>query len=117
MTPGLPGTGIGGLFYTLSALWMPASALWRWCRRGGAAAPRWALVARQFSIAFGIVAAMTATFWALDLAFIRHEAGEAGSDSRAKAISLRVSAVVLTSGVLVLVLGAMHALRLFLART
>lgn len=29
MTAGLPGTGIGGLFYLLSALFMPIRELWR----------------------------------------------------------------------------------------
>src|SRR5438034_10032078 len=64
MNPGWPGTGIGGLFYILSALWMPICEVWR--RWHGDAPRRWPLVARQFAIAVGVVAAMTGVFWALD---------------------------------------------------
>src|SRR2546429_7079795 len=64
MNPGLPGTGIGGLFYILSALWMPICEVRR--RWQGDATRPWPLVARQFAIAVGVVAAMTGVFWALD---------------------------------------------------
>src|SRR5436309_3462647 len=68
MNPGLPGAGIGGLFYVLSALWMPICELWR-LRRGDARG-QWPLVARQFAIAVGIIVAMSGVFWALDTVLI-----------------------------------------------
>jgi hypothetical protein len=95
---------------------MPVSALWRWLGRRDNS-PRWGFVARQFLIAVGIVAAMTATFWALDLAFVRHEMGEGGVGPKERARMLRVTTLLLTLGVLATVLGAMHALRVFLGRS
>jgi len=48
MNPRIAGAGIGGLFYILSALWMPVCELWR-LRRGDAR--RSALGGEQFAIA------------------------------------------------------------------
>ena len=54
MNVGLPGTGIGGMFYLLSAVCMPlVEAL-----RGGRSSVRWRLVGRQFLMAAGIAAGM-----------------------------------------------------------
>ena len=39
MTAGMPGTGIGGLFYLLSALLMPLRELWRLVASGGTYRP------------------------------------------------------------------------------
>jgi len=57
MTAGLPGTGIGGVFYLLSALLMPLVELVK-TLRGQSSWPRWVLVIRQFAMASGIVAGM-----------------------------------------------------------
>jgi len=57
MTAGLPGTGIGGVFYLLSALLMPFVELVK-TLRGQSSWPRWVLVIRQFAMASGIVAGM-----------------------------------------------------------
>ncbi len=62
MTPGLPGTGIGGLFYVLSALFMPFIALARCARRRGQGAP-WRLIAGQWAMVMGILGALTAESW------------------------------------------------------
>jgi hypothetical protein len=112
MNPGLPGTGIGGLFYILSALWMPICEMRR--RWKGDATRPWPFVARQFTIAIGVVAAMTGVFWALDTAFMLDQvAGHAAGKEHAM-WSLRVSALTVTSGVLATVLGVMHVVRLCL---
>ena len=55
MTAGLPGTGIGGLFYLVSALLMPVRELWLVVRTGGAHRPR-PLAWRQAFMALAIVA-------------------------------------------------------------
>jgi hypothetical protein len=110
MNPGLPGTGIGGLFYILVALWMPACEMLR--RRQGAAR-RGALVARQFAIAVGVVAAMTGAFWALDMVLMIHRVAEHAAGAH-HAWSLRVSALLVTSGVLATVLGGVEFVRLCL---
>jgi len=55
MNAGLPGTGIGGLFYVLSALWMPVAALVRMVRGGRPS--NWKLAVSQFAMALGILGA------------------------------------------------------------
>jgi hypothetical protein len=112
MNPGLPGAGVGGLFYILSALWMPICELWR-LRRGDAPG-QWPLVARQFAIAVGIVAAMTGVFWALDTAFILEQVTAHAAGKAHMMWSLRVSALLVTSCVLATVLGTVQLVRLCL---
>lgn len=62
MNAGLPGTGIGGVFYLLCALLMPFFELVK-TLRGQSSWVRWALIFRQLTMAVGIVAGM----WALGL--------------------------------------------------
>jgi hypothetical protein len=112
MNPGLPGTGIGGLFYIVSALWMPVCEIWR-RSRGGAPRP-WLLVARQFAIAVGVVVAMSGVFWALDAAFMLKEAAAHAASRGHMMWTMRVSALMVTSGVLVAVISAVHFVRLCL---
>ena len=57
---GLPGTGLGGLFYVLLALWMPVAELYATVR-GRSSRARWRQVGAQFALACGIVAAVVAT--------------------------------------------------------
>lgn len=57
MTAGLPGTGIGGVFYLLSAVVMPFCELAK-TLRGESSWSRWLLVFRQLAMATGIVAGM-----------------------------------------------------------
>jgi hypothetical protein len=60
MNAGLPGTGLGGLFYVLLALWMPVAELYA-TLRGRSSVARWRLVLRQLLLACGIVLAVVAT--------------------------------------------------------
>ena len=64
MTPGIPGTGIGGLFYMLSAAALPLREAYRrvWKR---AAAARWRAIALQQLLAAGILGGMWTTGWLL----------------------------------------------------
>ena len=64
MTAGLPGSGIGGLYYLLLALWMPFHGLWL-TLRGRGSRLRWILVARQSCTAAGIVCALWGEGWLL----------------------------------------------------
>ena len=57
MTAGLPGTGIGGVFYLVSALFMPFVELFR-TLRGESSIARWILVLRQLSMAGAIMTGM-----------------------------------------------------------
>jgi len=67
MTAGLPGTGIGGMFYLVSALAMPLREAYRRAR-GCAASGTWRLVAGQTAIAGGILGGVWATGWLLGVA-------------------------------------------------
>jgi len=112
MNPGLPGAGIGGLFYVLSALWMPVCELWR-LRRGDARG-RWPLVAKQFAIAVGIIVAMSGVFWALDTVLMLQQIAAHAAGQMHAMWTMRVSALAVTSGVLATVLGTVHVVRLCL---
>src|SRR5262245_42286731 len=112
MNPGLPGTGIGGLFYIVVALCMPACEMLR--RWQGDATRRGGLVARQFAIALGVVAAMTSVFWGLDTVLMLDRVAAHAAGAHQAALSLRVSALMVTSGVLATVLSAVEFVRLCL---
>ena len=53
MTAGIPGAGIGGLYYLISALWMPFKEVQR-ARKGQSTPASRRLVRRQALIALGI---------------------------------------------------------------
>jgi hypothetical protein len=57
MFAGLPGIGVGTLFYVLTALWMPIPELVRLVR-GRSSAARWRLIAVQFVFALSIIASI-----------------------------------------------------------
>jgi len=57
MFAGLPGIGVGTLFYVLTALWMPFRELIA-VARGQSSAARWRLVGSQFCFAIIIVASI-----------------------------------------------------------
>jgi len=111
MNPGLPGMGIGGMFYILSALFMPVCEVRR--RMRGDGTRRGALVARQFAIAVGVVAVMSGVFWGLDSLLLLNQVAEvACRPTPAWTLPLRVSALLVTSGVLATVLGTVQVVRL-----
>ena len=114
MNPGLPGTGIGGLFYICSALVMPLCEVRR--RLRGDETGRGYLVAKQFAIAVGVVASMTGMFWSLDaLLMLGTVAAHVASlEATRWSIPLRVSALLATSCVLLGVLGSVQIARLIL---
>src|SRR5262245_38796445 len=59
MFAGLPGIGVGTLFYVLTALWMPFPECVRLVR-GQSSLARWRLIAIQFFFAISIVASIAA---------------------------------------------------------
>lgn len=69
MAAGIPGTGIGGLFYAVLALFMPLKKLFTRDRRASPAR-RWRAVAVQLGLVAGILAAMSATAWVVS-SFVR----------------------------------------------
>ncbi len=64
MNIGLPGTGIGGLFYLLAALSMPIFEIVR-TLRGRSSWQRWRLVFRQTGLAAGVISALWLTSWTI----------------------------------------------------
>jgi hypothetical protein len=64
MVAGLPGAGIGGLFYLITALLLPLRALWRWVRRMPVGT-RPGAVATQVVMALAILAGIWGTGWLL----------------------------------------------------
>ena len=57
---GLPGTGLGGLFYLVLAIWMPVAELYQ-TFRGRSSRARWRRVGQQFALACGIIASVAVT--------------------------------------------------------
>lgn len=78
MIAGLPGTGIGGVFYILSALLMP---LHRLARGGGRDGRSWRRVGAQAGIAAGIMLALFFTGWGVGLV-LAPPPEVAGADTR-----------------------------------
>jgi hypothetical protein len=67
MFAGLPGIGVGTLFYVVTALWMPVRELARTVR-GDFSAARWRLAVVQFSFALSIIASIALADRALTIA-------------------------------------------------
>jgi tetratricopeptide (TPR) repeat protein len=123
MNAGLPGAGIGGMFYMLSAIAMPFHAARRTVRRWRdpslAAEPpvQWRPVLRQFMIAVGIIAALWLTGWAVGALIAAHPSARdvAGSTvpGRRMPNALRVGALFLSFGTVCVVLMAVRLAALF----
>jgi hypothetical protein len=119
MTAGLPGAGIGGLFYLASALFMPVRSLVLTARGRGAEA-RWPLALRQSSIAAGVLLALWGTGRTLEAmmlgARVQPSGGIAGSVmAGAPARALGPYALAISIGTLVAVLLAVQVARALLA--
>jgi hypothetical protein len=112
MTVGLPGSGIGGFFYILSALWMPFNELYRAIRRPDEPR-RWRLAFTQFFIASTIVVTLTLVGWAWGSAIAPRLAIFNGRDVPT---ILGISALAITLGVLATVLSSVQLLRLAVGR-
>jgi predicted membrane protein len=65
MTVGLPGTGIGGIFYLSLAICMPIREFVR-TLKGQTNLKRWGFIALQLLFVFGVVAAMWSELWLLN---------------------------------------------------
>jgi tetratricopeptide (TPR) repeat protein len=65
MTAGVPGTGIGGLFYLISALLLPLRGLWR--RRRRASTASWGEILKAAGLAAGVLLGIWLTGWLLGL--------------------------------------------------
>ena len=117
MTPGVPGAGIGGLFYLASTLLLPFRSLARRLRGQPDS-----LTARQamytLAIAGGVIAALVATGWVLAL-LVPDEVlrvASAGSGSVRARTVLPVATFATAVGTLLTVLAAVEIARYAHAR-
>jgi hypothetical protein len=119
MTVGLPGAGIGGLFYLASALLMPVRELWGFAR-DPRAPRRWGVALRQASLAAGILAALWATGWLLGLVVPETvevaAAGSSGAGLEVRRNAVKVSTVLFSLGTLALVLALVQVARVVVRR-
>jgi hypothetical protein len=65
MTVGLPGTGIGGIFYLLLAICMPAKEFISTIK-GKTTLKRWCFIALQLSFVIGVITAIWGEVWLLN---------------------------------------------------
>lgn len=116
---GLPGTGLGGIFYALLILWMAVRETWL-LARGGSSAARWRTIAWFGSLLAGIVLALWLEGWLLQT-FVGSVPGLRGSivAGRSGAIAVGALTPALAAApfvILALMMVAMHAMRLLLPR-
>ena len=117
MTVGVPGTGIGGMFYLVSALAMPLRQAYRSLRRRPSAG--WRIVAGQTAMAGAILAAIWVTGWLVGIAITASAAIVRPPHLLAGAHPgnvLRTAALVLSAATLAAVLLGVELLRLWVHR-
>ena len=117
MNAGLPGTGLGGIFYILGALWMPVDAIYGRIR--GRRTVSWPVILRQTGIAVGVIVALWLTGWALGwvITLGAAPATPVGASAPMAVNSvIRWAGVVGTLGVLGLVMALVQVLRLTVSR-
>lgn len=112
MTAGLPGTGIGGLFYLLLVFWMPCRELYLLCRRRSNP-QRWRDIAFYASLTLAIVVTTWGEAWLLSQ-MLTKAATAIGVLKPGTGQGYRVLAgvsILLSFGSLMGVLLSVHALR------
>jgi Flp pilus assembly protein TadD len=116
MTVGVPGTGIGGMFYLVSALAMPLRQAYRSLRRRPSAG--WRIVAGQTAMAGAILAAIWVTGWLVGIAITASAAFIAPPPllGAHPGNVLRTAALVLSAATLAAVLLGVELLRLWVHR-
>lgn len=124
MTAGLPGTGIGGVFYLLSALFMPWVELVL-TLRGKSSIARWLVVLRQLLMATSILSGMWVMGAAAGLVFDLFVAGAPDpglardvhshiAQTAFRVNIFHIAPVVMSIATLAVILAATHVLRLFI---
>jgi hypothetical protein len=105
MSAGLPGIGLGGLFFIISALLAPLVELARTVR-GTSSAAAWAGVGRNFALAVAMIAAIELTLRLAEvvIAGAAEGPGVAQAENEGGAIALPPLPVVLTATLLAAVL-------------
>lgn len=113
---GLPGTGLGGIFYMLLVIWMGVRETWL-LTRGTSTRAQWMEIARFGSLAICIMSALWLEGWLLAQAFTWFP--NLGPDERSAGMYLTALAPALTTApllILAVLLGGIHVLRLLRQR-
>ncbi|MCA9346944.1 MAG: hypothetical protein H6755_07925 [Candidatus Omnitrophica bacterium] len=113
MVAGLPGTGLGGIFYLLSALIMPLGELVMLCL-GKSNKKRWKCVFGQFSLAIGILGGFFVTGWIIAL-LIKKIGGTYAQNAANNIIEVKTFAISTTT--LLCVVFAIEILHLLFRKT
>ncbi len=118
MIVGIPGTGIGGLYYLFIALWMPIRELYCRLKRGGCLM-RKHLVKRQLLITACIIMGMWATGKSIalliTLIFLHHNGVHVkGVNNVAVNNIFHITPFLLAMVVLMFVYMSIHALRFYI---
>lgn len=120
MSVGIPGTGIGGLFYLISGLMMPLREI-AFALKGQPRRPKiWRLVLRQTVLVLGVLAGIWTTGWLLGLLFMGpvKTSGPASAAAGGTPHNLWGTAAVLAGiATLALVIAAVEAARFLLKPT
>lgn len=116
MTAGLPGVGIGGMFYLVSALLMPFRSLVATITGREA---RWAVALRQASIALTTIGVVWATLWGIGWLIATFSPALVVGATTAAATApvrnvVRTATLLGSIGTLTLVLAGVQTLRLLL---
>jgi hypothetical protein len=109
MSAGLPGLGLGGLFFILSALLAPFLELVRTVQ-GRSSRRAWAQVGRQFGLALTMIVAVDLTLRAVYAAIAA--GGIRQTPSSSSATVLPMAPIVITAGVLAIVLLSAKGMQL-----
>jgi hypothetical protein len=109
MSAGLPGLGLGGLFFILSALAAPVREVVR-TLRGQSDAASWLRVGRNFALALAMIAALEGM---LRLAYLGIDLTDLGESPSASAPTvLPLVPIAITAGLLATVLGCAKSMQL-----
>jgi hypothetical protein len=108
VSAGLPGLGLGGLFFILSALVAPILELVRTVR-GESDAASWRRVGRNFALAVVMIAAVDVT---LRLAYLGLDVTGLGDPAPAAPTALPLVPIGITAGLLAAVVGSAKAMQL-----
>ena len=107
MVAGLPGTGIGGIFYLMTAICMPIRELPR-LMRGKSSLRRWRFILKQWGMTGGIIFGFWITGWVLTLII---PANSHFIHSTSTGNVLKIKPFIISMSVLVVVLGIVELLQ------
>jgi hypothetical protein len=103
MSAGLPGLGLGGLFFILSALLAPLPELWR-LMHGRSSVAAWRAIGRQLGQATAMIAAIDLS---LRIVYLGISVGGLGkAPPVATGVALPLATVGVTTALMMAVLGA-----------